>query len=167
MESLIESGMVTGVLDITTTEWADELVGGMLGAGPTRLEAAARKGVPAIVTPGCLDMVNFGSPESIPTKFSGRNLYQHNPQVTLMRTTISTSRAFIPPVRSSVRPQRPRRRWHEARVTTPRTHGYRRFDAVGKSTVPSPSSPCSTTPSRNYHNAYGMSTSHGGASASS
>ncbi|MEO5802667.1 MAG: Tm-1-like ATP-binding domain-containing protein [Verrucomicrobiota bacterium] len=87
MESLIESGMVTGVLDITTTEWADELVGGMLGAGPTRLEAAARKGVPAIVAPGCLDMVNFSSPESIPAKFAGRNFYLHNPQVTLMRTT--------------------------------------------------------------------------------
>ena len=87
MESLIESGMVAGVLDITTTEWADELVGGILGAGPTRLEAAARRGVPAIVTPGCLDMVNFGTPETIPTKFQGRNFYLHNPQVTLMRTT--------------------------------------------------------------------------------
>lgn len=87
MESVIESGMVTGVLDITTTEWADELVGGNLGAGPTRLEAAARKGIPAIVTPGCLDMVNFGAPESVPVKFNGRNFYQHNPQVTLMRTT--------------------------------------------------------------------------------
>jgi uncharacterized protein (UPF0261 family) len=87
MESLIESGMVAGVLDITTTEWADELVGGILSAGPTRLEAAARHGVPAIVTPGCLDMVNFGPPETVPTKFQGRNFYQHNPQVTLMRTT--------------------------------------------------------------------------------
>ena len=87
MESLIESGMVTGVLDITTTEWADELVGGILGAGPTRLEAAARRGVPAIVTPGCLDMVNFGPPETVPAKFAGRNFYQHNPQTTLMRTT--------------------------------------------------------------------------------
>ncbi len=87
MESLIESGLVTGVLDVTTTEWADELVGGILGAGPTRLEAAARKGVPAVVAPGCLDMVNFGPPESAPAKFKGRNFYQHNPQVTLMRTT--------------------------------------------------------------------------------
>jgi uncharacterized protein (UPF0261 family) len=87
MESLIESGMVAGVLDITTTEWADELVGGILGAGPTRLEAAARNGVPAIITPGCLDMVNFGPPETVPAKFAGRRLYQHNPQVTLMRTT--------------------------------------------------------------------------------
>ena len=87
MESLIEAGLVAGVLDVTTTEWADELVGGFQTAGPTRLEAAARHGVPAIVTPGCLDMVNFHGPESVPEKFRGRNLYQHNPQVTLMRTT--------------------------------------------------------------------------------
>jgi uncharacterized protein (UPF0261 family) len=63
------------------------LVGGILGAGPNRLEAAARLGVPAVVTPGCLDMVNFGPPETVPAKFGGRNFYQHNPQVTLMRTT--------------------------------------------------------------------------------
>lgn len=87
MESLIETGLVTGVLDITTTEWADELVGGVLSAGPTRLEAAAKQGVPAVVTPGCLDMVNFGPPETVPAKFKGRRFYQHNPQVTLMRTT--------------------------------------------------------------------------------
>jgi uncharacterized protein (UPF0261 family) len=87
MESLIEAGLVSGVLDITTTEWADELVGGMLGAGPTRLEAAARRGIPAIVTPGCLDMVNFGSPDAVPERFKGRTFYPHNPQVTLMRTT--------------------------------------------------------------------------------
>lgn len=87
MEALIESGMVAGVLDITTTEWADEFVGGILGAGPTRLEAAARGGVPAIVTPGCLDMVNFGSPDTVPARFKGRRFYPHNPQVTLMRTT--------------------------------------------------------------------------------
>jgi uncharacterized protein (UPF0261 family) len=87
MESLIESGIVAGVLDLTTTEWADELVGGFLTAGPTRLEAAAKHGVPAIVAPGCLDMVNFYGPESVPAKFQGRTFYQHNPQVTLMRTT--------------------------------------------------------------------------------
>jgi uncharacterized protein (UPF0261 family) len=87
MESLIESGLVAGVLDITTTEWADELVGGILGAGPTRLEAAGSTATPAIVTPGCLDMVNFGPRDSVPAKFAGRNFYQHNPQVTLMRTT--------------------------------------------------------------------------------
>ena len=87
MESLIESGMVAGVLDITTTEWADELVGGILTAGPHRLEAAAKAGVPAIVVPGCLDMVNFGEPDSVPDRFQGRLFYHHNPQITLMRTT--------------------------------------------------------------------------------
>ena len=87
MESLIEAGLVIGVLDITTTEWADELVGGILGAGPTRCEAAARHGVAAVVTPGCLDMVNFGARDTVPAKFAGRRFYQHNPQVTLMRTT--------------------------------------------------------------------------------
>jgi uncharacterized protein (UPF0261 family) len=87
MESLIEAGLIAGVLDITTTEWADELVGGVLGAGPTRLEAAARRGVPAIVTPACLDMVNFWAPPTVPAKFEGRRFYQHNPNITLMRTT--------------------------------------------------------------------------------
>ena len=86
MESLVEAGMTAGVLDITTTEWADELVGGVLGAGPTRLDAAGKTATPAIVTPGCLDMVNFGARDSVPTKFDGRVFYQHNPQVTLMRT---------------------------------------------------------------------------------
>ncbi len=87
MESLIESGMVAGSLDITTTEWADEFVGGILGAGPTRLDAAAKAGIPTIITPGCLDMVNFGAKETVPAKFADRVFYQHNPQVTLMRTT--------------------------------------------------------------------------------
>jgi uncharacterized protein (UPF0261 family) len=87
MESLVESGLVAGVLDVTTTEWADELLGGVLNAGPTRLDAAAKAGVPAIVAPGCLDMVNFGEPQSVPARFAGRTFYPHNPQVTLMRTT--------------------------------------------------------------------------------
>jgi uncharacterized protein (UPF0261 family) len=87
MESLIASGLVAGVLDITTTEWADELVGGVLTAGPERLDAAAQAKIPAIVTPGCLDMVNFGERASVPQKFAGRTFYQHNAQVTLMRTT--------------------------------------------------------------------------------
>jgi len=87
MESLVESGLMSGVLDITTTEWADELAGGVLNAGPTRCEAAARQGVPAILTPGCLDMVNFGEPASVPEKYRGRRFYHHNAQVTLMRTT--------------------------------------------------------------------------------
>ena len=89
MESLIESGMVAGVLDVTTTEWADELVGGVLSAGSKRLEAAGKAAVPAIVVPGCLDMVNFGERDSVPSEFSDRNLYVHNPQVTLMRTSPS------------------------------------------------------------------------------
>jgi uncharacterized protein (UPF0261 family) len=91
MESLIETGMVSGVLDITTTEMADELAGGILSAGPNRLEAAARNGIPAIITPGCLDMVNFGAMDSIPKKYAGRTFYEHNPQVTLMRTTPAES----------------------------------------------------------------------------
>ena len=87
MESLVEAGRIAGVLDVTTTEWADELVGGVFTAGPTRLEAAARHGVPAVVTPACLDMVNFWAPATIPEKFRGRTFYQHNPNITLMRTT--------------------------------------------------------------------------------
>jgi len=87
MESLIETGLVSGVLDVTTTEWADELAGGILSAGPGRLEAAGRGRVPTIVTPGCLDMVNFGEPKSVPAKYSKRKFYFHNPQVTLMRTS--------------------------------------------------------------------------------
>lgn len=86
MESLIESGLVAGVLDITATEWADELVGGVLSAGPHRHEATGKAKLPAIVVPGCLDMVNFGEPETVPSKFAGRTFYHHNPQVTLMRT---------------------------------------------------------------------------------
>ncbi|MEO8351860.1 MAG: Tm-1-like ATP-binding domain-containing protein [Chthoniobacteraceae bacterium] len=86
MESLIESGLVAGVLDITTTEWADEICGGFLSAGPTRLEAAARMGIPQIVVPGCLDMVNFHAPETVPARYAHRRFYHHNPQVTLMRT---------------------------------------------------------------------------------
>ena len=87
MESVIESGMAAGVLDVTTTEWADELVGGVLNAGPERMDAAAKAKVPTVIAPGCLDMVNFGEMASVPAKFKGRNFYVHNPQVTLMRTT--------------------------------------------------------------------------------
>ena len=87
MESLIEDGEIDGVLDITTTEWCDELVGGVLSAGPNRLEAAARKGIPQVVSLGALDMVNFGPRNTVPVHFEGRNFYIHNPSVTLMRTT--------------------------------------------------------------------------------
>ncbi len=92
MESLIDAGMITGVLDITTTELADELCGGVMSAGPERLLAAARRGVPAVVVPGCLDMVNFWAPESVPPKYRERRFYQHNPNVTLMRTNVEENR---------------------------------------------------------------------------
>ena len=86
MEALIESGMVAGVLDVTTTEWADELVGGVLSAGLERMDAMSKARVPAVVAPGCLDMVNYGERDSVPPGMEGRNFYIHNPQVTLMRT---------------------------------------------------------------------------------
>ncbi|GAA1871478.1 Tm-1-like ATP-binding domain-containing protein [Actinomadura bangladeshensis] len=87
LEGLVESGLLAGVLDLTTTELADDLVGGVLSAGPERLTAAGRLGVPQVVAPGALDMVNFGPLETVPERFEGRNLYVHNPTVTLMRTT--------------------------------------------------------------------------------
>jgi uncharacterized protein (UPF0261 family) len=87
MEGLIDSGFIVGVLDITTTELCDRLVGGVLAAGPERLEVAGRKGVPQIVSLGALDMVNFGARDTVPPQFESRNLYVHNPSVTLMRTT--------------------------------------------------------------------------------
>jgi uncharacterized protein (UPF0261 family) len=87
MEGLIESGQIAGVLDVTTTEWADQLLGGVMAAGPTRLEAAARHGVPAIVAPGCLDICNFWKPDSVPEKYRDRRIYIHNPNTTLIRTT--------------------------------------------------------------------------------
>lgn len=92
MERLVVDGFVKGVLDITTTELADELVGGVLTAGPDRLEAAGRIGIPQVVSVGALDMVNFGAPETVPPKFAGRLFYQHNPAVTLMRTTPQENR---------------------------------------------------------------------------
>jgi uncharacterized protein (UPF0261 family) len=87
MEALVEEGIVDGVLDVTTTEWADELVGGVLSAGPARLEAAGEAGIPQVVSTGALDMVNFGPRDSVPAEFEGRRFHVHNPQVTLMRTT--------------------------------------------------------------------------------
>jgi len=87
MEALARGGFLAGVLDITTTELCDDLVGGVLSAGPDRLEAAGELGLPQVVSLGALDMVNFGPRESVPAQFEGRNLYVHNPTVTLMRTT--------------------------------------------------------------------------------
>ena len=87
MEALVDGGFLAGVLDLTTTELADELVGGVLSAGPDRLEAAGAAGVPQVVSLGALDMVNFGPKDTVPERFAERNLYVHNPTVTLMRTT--------------------------------------------------------------------------------
>jgi len=87
MESFISDGLIGGVLDLTTTELADELVGGILTAGRDRLTAAGLKGVPQVISLGALDMVNFGPPDTVPEKFQARRFYRHNPNVTLMRTT--------------------------------------------------------------------------------
>jgi uncharacterized protein (UPF0261 family) len=87
MENLVEQGIIDGVLDVTTTELADELVGGVLSAGPDRLTAAGETGVPQVVSTGALDMVNFGPIDDVPDEFEDRHLHVHNPQVTLMRTT--------------------------------------------------------------------------------
>jgi uncharacterized protein (UPF0261 family) len=88
MEALMEAGFITAALDITTTELADELVGGVLSAGPDRLEMAGRLGIPQVVSLGALDMVNFGPLDTVPPQFKDRNLYVHNATVTLMRTTL-------------------------------------------------------------------------------
>lgn len=87
MEGLVRDGRLAGLLDLTTTELADELVGGVLSAGPERLEAAVRTGLPQVVSVGALDMVNFGPVATVPDRFSGRLFHVHNPSVTLMRTT--------------------------------------------------------------------------------
>jgi len=87
MEELVKAGFITGVLDVTTTELCDELVGGVLAAHPKRLEVAGELGVPQVVSLGALDMVNFGPMDTVPEQFRSRNLYVHNPTVTLMRTT--------------------------------------------------------------------------------
>ncbi|MFG1627617.1 Tm-1-like ATP-binding domain-containing protein [Kribbella sp. NPDC049227] len=87
LESLASSGQLAGVLDLTTTELADELVGGVFSAGPDRLTAAGCAGIPQVVSVGALDMVNFGPLDTVPPQFADRNLFVHNPSVTLMRTT--------------------------------------------------------------------------------
>jgi len=87
LEALAEARLVSGVLDLTTTELADDLVGGVLSAGPDRLTAAGAAGLPQVIAPGALDMVNFGPPATVPDRFGGRLFFEHNPTVTLMRTT--------------------------------------------------------------------------------
>ncbi|MEW6265422.1 MAG: Tm-1-like ATP-binding domain-containing protein [Thermodesulfobacteriota bacterium] len=88
MEGLVEEGYVYAVLDITTTEWADEVCGGVFSAGPTRLSAPGRAGIPHLIVPGCVDMANFGPLATVPEKYKDRLLYVWNPNVTLMRTNI-------------------------------------------------------------------------------
>lgn len=93
MEDLVRSGYFQGVLDLTTTEWCDELFGGVLNAGPNRCEAAGLYGVPQVVSVGACDMVNFGPIDTVPERYKHRNLYRHNPTVTLMRTTVEENKA--------------------------------------------------------------------------
>ena len=94
MESLINDGYIVASLDITTTELADEVCGGVFSAGPERCLAAARKGIPAILVPGCVDMANFGGIDTVPEKYKGRNLYEWNPNVTLLRTNVEENRVI-------------------------------------------------------------------------
>jgi uncharacterized protein (UPF0261 family) len=94
MESLIDEGFVDACLDITTTEWADQLCGGVFSAGEDRLSAPGRRGIPHLIVPGCIDMVNFGPPNTVPQKYrdTGRQFYEWNPAVTLMRTNVEENR---------------------------------------------------------------------------
>ena len=92
MESLVDEGLVDAVLDITTTEWADTVAGGVFDAGPERLSAPGRKGIPHLICNGCIDMVNFGGRQSVPERYQDRLLYEWNPSVTLMRTNEEENR---------------------------------------------------------------------------
>lgn len=87
MESLADAGLLGGILDLTTTEWADEIAGGVFAAGAARGDAAARRGIPQVIAPGCVDMVNFHARAAVPEQYAGRKLYEWNPNITLMRTT--------------------------------------------------------------------------------
>lgn len=92
MENLIADGYVVGSLDITTTELADTVCGGVLDAGPERAQAASKAGIPAVIVPGCVDMANFGGIETVPDKYKDRNLYAWNPNITLLRTNVEENR---------------------------------------------------------------------------
>src|SRR4029434_9476260 len=94
MEKLIDSGLLTGVLDISTTEVCDEIVGGVLSAGPARFDAFARHPIPYVGSCGALDMANFWAFDTVPAKFKDRNLVKHNANVTLMRTTADECKAI-------------------------------------------------------------------------
>lgn len=107
MDALINEGFFAGVLDLTTTEWADEVVGGVLAAGEARCEAAIDKKFPQVVSVGACDMVNFGPIDTIPKEISGRNLYKHNPTVTLMRTSVTENEKIAEKLAS---------KWNKAKV---------------------------------------------------
>jgi|YNPMSStandDraft_2_1061718.scaffolds.fasta_scaffold17127_2 uncharacterized protein (UPF0261 family) len=92
MEALIEAGFVTACFDVTTTELADEICGGVMSAGPDRLTAAGRAGIPTLIAPGCVDMVNFWARDTLPPRYHNRHLYEWNPNTTLMRTNIEENR---------------------------------------------------------------------------
>jgi uncharacterized protein (UPF0261 family) len=94
MEKLADSGLLTGVIDVSTTEVADEIGGGVLSAGPGRLDVFARHALPYVGSCGALDMINFGAWDTVPERYKGRRLYRHNPTVTLMRTTVDENRAI-------------------------------------------------------------------------
>lgn len=127
MNALINAGFFAGVLDLTTTEWADQVVGGVLAAGEARCEAAVNKKIPQVVSVGACDMVNFGPIDTVPKEFSARNLYKHNPTVTLMRTTVAENAKIAEKLAS---------KWNKAQV--PMTlllpkRGVSMIDADGQS----------------------------------
>ncbi len=94
MEELVAAGLVGAVIDLTTTEVADEIVGGVFSAGPGRFDAIIAAGIPWVISLGALDMVNFGAFDSVPERFRGRRLHRHNAQVTLMRTSVEECRSI-------------------------------------------------------------------------
>lgn len=126
MENLIENNYFAGVLDLTTTEWADELFGGVLNAGEHRLEAAVKNEVPQIVSLGALDMVNFGPEDTVPDKFNDRLFYRHNPSVTLMRTTPEENRKLGQMIVSKLKDAK------ESTVLMIPTKGFSGLDSEGK-----------------------------------
>jgi len=91
LEELVKQGMIDGVLDVSTTEVTDEVVGGVLTAGPERMEAAGAKGIPQVIIPGAIDLVNFKTPDTVPEKWKDRVFYRHTPHITLMRTNVEES----------------------------------------------------------------------------